>query len=776
MPIRMRTVAIAANACLALAPGVLAPCFAARTDPCAASSTVSDVQFSLALPSGQTVYRQGEIIPISLAFTSTAKDRYTVADRTYDRSGRLEIEHYCLEPEAPDPLVSYFSVGAFIGGGLFSTHTLDSKPFTAQADLNEYLSPAPGHYRLYAVSGRISRPPDPHEETPYGRVSEVVRSNTVEFDIKPAPPQWQHQQLQGALATLSAAPRPNPTASSQNDPGRQAARRIRFLNSRESAQQLAHLFAGRDSGQDEPYAWDFALGLFGSPYRQLAIDSMRRQFAVPDHPITADFLETLVRLEITADPAWDTPESFTSGNTPDGKVIDAFWKSRQAHEQELTQAESEDLLANLSRKTGRARALTALGLLNAGRQSPLPPALAEDLRLAVIASWKELPAGTQDQLIQDQWPLVARPEMLPVLRAMAAQPPPAAHTTAAVTRDAVLRRIYDLDPAVARPLILSDLRNPHAEPSLALLKLLPPEEIAPAIQPAMQRIAQSEARDLDFAILDRYADATILGQAQAAFEPNLGKWACAPQASLLRYFLRVAPEYGAAQVAASLQARRDTHCYSMLLQQLGNQLPQAEQSAIEALDDPDPQVVQDAVVALGQWGSSAAEAALWTRLERFHQEWAGRQDELRSTPDYRSPGSRAVALEQALLSALAGGTGWLCTPEKLLKLQSLVLTSDNRQQVGNLLEQWKQQPYLINPNWNLDGETTFNLLNSSSITEDQLRAKLAEFPKGTRLAWQFWQPGQIQPPVSMEKQEAAYAAIQSTALEHGLTLEKANHP
>src|SRR5208283_3371178 len=109
---------------------------------------------------------------------------------------------------------------------------------------------------------------------------------------------------------------------------------------------------------------------------------------------------------------------------------------------------------------------------------------------------------------------------------------------------------------------------------------------------------------------------------------------CGNQPKILRYFLRVAPEYGAEQVRAALAMRKDNGCYKYLLQALGDQIPAAQQSAIEALDDSDPDVVQDAVIALGRWGTADAEAPLWARLERLHNEWAGRESEIRITPDY----------------------------------------------------------------------------------------------------------------------------------------------
>src|SRR5215467_6030962 len=87
------------------------PIWAAQNDPCSSASSVSDVHFSLALKDGRTVFQEGEIIPLVLSFTSTTKNRYWADVRNYDRSGRLGTEYYCVEPEAPDPLASYFKLG-----------------------------------------------------------------------------------------------------------------------------------------------------------------------------------------------------------------------------------------------------------------------------------------------------------------------------------------------------------------------------------------------------------------------------------------------------------------------------------------------------------------------------------------------------------------------------------------------------------------------------------------------------------------------------------------
>jgi len=734
------------------------PSWAAENDACTKASSVSDVQFSLALKDDRAVFHEGEIIPLVLSFTSTTKNRFWADVRNYDRSGRLDIEYYCVEPDAPDPLESYFKYGAFMGGGLGNTRALDATPFTAEGELNEWRRLEPGHYRVYAISYRVWRVPDPKESTPYGRVSETIRSNAVDLEVQSAPSAWQTEQLQSATQTLAASPSADDT--------RRAARTLRFLNTKDSARKHAQLFWGLNQ---QPGGWDLMFGLYGSPYRQLAIDSMRDEFAAPEHAITSDFLRTLVGLEVSDDHSWDPP-SFDPAHP---EVAQAFWQKRQAHMVEEMKAETTKVVAQLPRKMGRARALTLSGLLVDGGDDP---SLVLVIRPALIAAWDDLPPETQRELIQYRWPVIAGPEMLPILRRVVAEPPPPVRTELAMTRDAALAHIYELGPSEGRSLILRDLQNVKAQPGMDVIKLLPAEDIPIALQPALERISQNNnARELDYVLLDRFADASAFGRVQKAFEGRIGGWACAPQSAMLRYFLRVAPADGVKEVEASLDARKVTHCYSSLLQELGDELPQAQKSAIHALADPDSELVQDAVLSLGRWGTKDAEAALWARLQRFHKDWAGRESQLRMTPDYQSPGARGAALEQGLVLAIAGGSNWICPPEKLARLEKVVWITSQRQQIESWIKQWKQGPALINSGWYPEDNPTFSVLQYGSLTRDQLPVKLAQFPHGTKLVWQFWQPGQISPPVSLAKQEELYERMRAVAKQHGVELGKANH-
>ena len=228
-------------------------------------------------------------------------------------------------------------------------------------------------------------------------------------------------------------------------------------------------------------------------------------------------------------------------------------------------------------------------------------------------------------------------------------------------------------------------------------------------------------------------------------------------------------------VQASLAAKMVTGCYRMLLQDLGPSLPAVEPVAISALDDTDLEVANDAALALGRWGTSKAEAALWVRQKRFHQEWQGREGELRDTPDYNSPVGRAAALESTLVNSIATGTNWICGPEKLEQLKHLA-SPRQQMQVTNLIKLWQQDGATILANWYPEDHLSFGLLQYSNLDEEQFRAKLSQMPSGMKLYFRDYKPGQISPPVGMERQESVLQGLRKYAGQFGVTIEAKSDP
>jgi hypothetical protein len=305
-----------------------------------------------------------------------------------------------------------------------------------------------------------------------------------------------------------------------------------------------------------------------------------------------------------------------------------------------------------------------------------------------------------------------------------------------------------------------------------VVELLSKEDVAAAMPAVVKRIRTPYGGKLDYKLLDRYADATFLASVQSAFDP--GDTFSPGRDGLLRYFLRVDPAYGVKQLQATLKASAGR--YDAIFAGLGDELPRVQQLAIQALNDPDPKLVEDAAVALGKWGTAEVEPALWARLEQFHKEWAGRESELRYSADEKSPGVRAANMGRSLIEAIMHGNAWICGPDKLARLRELAWVDYDLSQIDATIAEWKAGDATILASCCGEDRQTFSLLQYISLTEDQLRLKLAQLPKGMRLSWQFWPPGQFSRPFPMAKQQAFYERMRTVAEQHGLILEKGNHP
>jgi hypothetical protein len=130
-----------------------------------------------------------------------------------------------------------------------------------------------------------------------------------------------------------------------------------------------------------------------------------------------------------------------------------------------------------------------------------------------------------------------------------------------------------------------------------------------------------------------------------------------------------------------------------------------------------------------------------------------------------------MSREVALVSAIGQGPNWLCSDDKIADLLDLVWTKESRQ----LIAGWPKSAAgraTIMPQWYPADKPTFSVMQYSSLTEDQLKAKVTQFPEGTELVWQFWKQGEISPPVGMGKQEAVYDRVRAVAERHGVTVRR----
>jgi hypothetical protein len=268
-----------------------------RIDPCQrpvlspATGTVT-----LTLKGGQSVYHEGEIIPLERTFT------YRLVQYHPKTGPNLRRFSFCLIPEGSDPLQDDEEPGFWgSAGGSFGNSYDVFDPGVTYVDsmvLNESKSVPPGNYSL-----------------------RMGISNEVKFQVLPATPEWQAEQLASALAVLDA----DHTKDTPSDIERteQAVRVLRFLGSEASTRELARrfwfydrqrqvhpisaeypinpFFYGYERSQDY---WDIKAGLIASPYRAVAIEELTAAIHDPQHPATRAMVETLALLEIQSKPEY----------------------------------------------------------------------------------------------------------------------------------------------------------------------------------------------------------------------------------------------------------------------------------------------------------------------------------------------------------------------------------------------------------------------------------------------------------------------------------------
>jgi hypothetical protein len=314
-------------------------------DPCDVQPP-GDISLHLTLRNGQTVFHQGEIIPLIATYSAQTKKKYSVwGGNAVGTPVFGDGELYCLTPNVG--LIENVFEGAMLGnGGGFSVGLGEGDPATEPSafdlELNDPRSVFPsvrslpaGKYSLRLVSRRVTSAvkdcfvQPPQERTP-------VVSNWVEFEVK-ADPQWQTARFAENSKILDSSTSPLWRKI-------EAIHKLRFLDTEASTRELADHF----SASDRPEDWDIVFALFGSSHRVAAIQEMKAALTDPHHPITLDFAKVLAALEMQVDPRFRVPAGDQMGKDALAKTIDANRAEFDHRVQEYLK-----LAASVNRVSGR---------------------------------------------------------------------------------------------------------------------------------------------------------------------------------------------------------------------------------------------------------------------------------------------------------------------------------------------------------------------------------------------------------------------------------------
>jgi hypothetical protein len=673
-------------------------------------SATAPVTLTLRIAGGQIRFHTGEIIPIELVFTSQSPNRFVLDSATYDRSGRLTLDEFHVEPidRVSDPLLDYFAAAAgFIGGGIRGMPVLNDQPTIVKLELNEWFRfDHPGTYRLSVRSRRVT------DDAGAGKASRqplVIDSNVVTFEIVPGDPDW-------ASATLASALRILNSTGAHAEP-REGCRMLRFLATDAAVDEMIARFDDARWG----CGFDYIAGLFSAPNRERVVSEMESALERPEQSVSSSFLRTLALLAIyVAYPEYRPSQtSDTKGRfPPPGEVA----RNQQLIDTEIAKYRAI-VLASVSEKARPARALTLADPFSAQKAPD------DTLRRQLAGAFLDLPAERQWNLLEYSWGRLASPDMLPALRTLVAHGPAANQPFG----DVALLRLCQLAPDEGRPLLLNEIAAPPPGATLRTLGSLPDREL-PLLDDRLASNVESLRGDLSLhaELLQRYGTEAVATRVLAAVQDRLAGLACQSKAALLGYFVRVDPGLGARLVADALAARRETGCYTSVLLDTAklHMAPELESAAVAHLTDSESEVVANAVEMLGRYGSPAAEPPLRAAFERWHAAWQDRADEVQprlTQPHVQLPQSM---VEYRFVEALAQAGGWVADKTTVDALRALCVTDSCRTTVNRMVDQIDRgeiDTFVLDRD---DVRGTIAQYDVESLA--QLERKLAQYSAGTR--------------------------------------------
>lgn len=669
-----------------------------------------NVILEISVAENQQSFCIGETIPLKLSFKSKVPNHYQINTAQYDRSGRMNYERFVVSPAegAEDPLSTY----TYSMRGITNYRYLKPEPWTITLNLNEWIRfMQPGEYRLTVFSTRVEvRSRENFFGSPVS-----ARSNEIRLNIIAPSPEWQKQILDEAVKTLDGQ---NSSVFQTNDGvRRKAAETLRFLGTVDATKEMVKRF--RDQGSDG-LVYVYELGIISSPHREVARNAMESALADPDRPIDSLFLYTLRVLN--SDPTLHGTD----------------WKRGQ-------QEALDKLLAVLPNKRGQALTISLSTTVNEGwNGQEIQKEVSDKLLSQLLSAFDQLSLNEQNVLLDERWEKIKSPALLPVLkrRAELFQEFPEmregkAYDSLRLSASA-LRRWYELDPAGARPAIITEIMRPRPRYDARVLGMLP-DATLPEVDLALAEHftpAEGDAKDNLASLIGRYASEAILSQVVEELDRHVGKWACAIQEPLLAYVLRVNPAAAQPRIEKAVAVRGEEFnaCNHSLFQRVAelHYDPVLEEIGMRSLDDPDPQVAMTAATMLGKYGSPATESGLWRRYESWCARWAGHESQLDvSFADGLSDRLYQRSLGESLMRALATGQSWLSDQTRLQRLTRLTTVPSLRKDLERYQKAWEEPVFTIelqkssHSSWARVAQYEFTSI-------DAFKNKLSQFPPGSK--------------------------------------------
>jgi hypothetical protein len=607
------------------------------------------------VPAGKSSYRVGEEIPLQLEFRGTGEEDYYFSTATCGPFGHVpSTEKVTLTPSdgmadavAASPCGSAYSCPS-------SWHPLDGTPLVIRVSLNDAVRfTRPGTYRVVVTSTRLGRYSS--------QAAPVLTSAPVDLTIVPMDDAWAAAEVK--------------TASDLVDHGSTAdaihgAALLRYLDTEAAVTALVERF-----GAIARFDGSIGTDLISSAHRALILAQMEARVGAGSS-LDATFLPTLTELRVLL----EMPQSpgDCAARTSREKVVQAEYNARWRAA--LGPATAATLGAELAQFQGNP--------------SPeLRQQIAADLEqhpTEAAEAFVALQTSTQQIMLNPTfgWSDVNRPWILPALRRIynAWRASPMQNDFPGVG-DFALRRLYELAPEEARPLMLEEIRTGEHGIRYDALAILPDASLpeldaslrARYISSTMDRLSRNINRGTTAWLMARYGSPALLPFVAGQVAPP---GSCVIEGGLIAYLFKHDPPAALARLDPHLDRTAPRICGEPLRAVAARYWDDRVEAVVVAqLMDADTEKASDAAQLLGSHGSRAVKQPLLDRLEIWSAEWHGRAAELVvSRPIVAWP----ARLENSITNALFQNERFALTKTDAAHIRDLCVSDECRTNVDVL--------------------------------------------------------------------------------------------
>ena len=658
-------------------------------------------------------YRQGELIRAEARYPGPGVPAQRPPAEMWQSAGIL------LDPAAVcGTLASSCYPSAGVGGGI--ANGPGSYPPSPLLSLNGYFpSLHPGRYRAAALARKLVRTSGgPYL---YADPAQYAVSNTIDWEIVAASPEWITQAIAASVANLKG---PQPNNREAYEARTVAAEQLRFL--------------------DRPAAWRASLellpveesilmqGFLASSQPARVCELMQSAVPAPGQAVSFYYLDNLSRICATAHlPAPPPNPPPPPGGKPAEPTAEQtrYWKQWGEYRQSVIAKASASLAASVPGKLGAQKSIAFDTLISRAAQTqadrpPQPPpdwipALKSEFAkaYATIESWR------QPHLLSLYASTLRSRDMIPLLESVLDGWKPGDYYEAP---HEALANLYALDPARAQARIIAELKKDRTWLDSPQLALLPPGAARITDNELIDALAAAQRPggwnvQLRMTALAKYGSPKALPRVKAIYQSQQD--ACQPE--LMAYFVRVDPAY-ADRVFHSHPW--DMHaepppCTAMSFDRTPRVAmgPVLEKYIAAYLMHARVNLKMAAARSLARFGSPMALGFLWDAFRYFHEYWKGKPAEL-------AQNGEGVGLEMELRNAIARGRHWLATDTDLRTIESLCVSERCLAETQQDLRAW-QKPLRIE----LRGQTNATVAQYYEFESlHDIEEKLGQFPKGTQ--------------------------------------------